>query len=141
MNTRLQAALVAMLAGIAALIIATAAMHRAPHNAPVKPASDTGQLQPVESSTATSNSDQTEVVNTVDPPAAHDSDMPTGDPVTTTPPSPPAPAPAEEPEHPLVTITENGTTAVPKPETQAPVTSTNPTRPCGIEIAGNPSCP
>jgi hypothetical protein len=132
MTSRLQAALVAMLTGLAALAIATAAMHRSPgHNAPVQPASDLGQLQTVDSGTpAVPQLGETAVTNTVDPPAAHDSDMPTGAPGTTTPPKPATPAPAAEPEHQLTTYTDNGTAVAPKPETQAPPPPTVNTHAC-----------
>jgi hypothetical protein len=136
--TRLQAALIVLLGGLAALAIATLGEQRMPaRHQPVTPAADTATAE----QPATPSVDLSVASNTVDPPAAHDSDMPTAVAVTTTtPPKPAAPAATAEPEHTLTTVTENGTTVVPKPATEPPSTTPATTRPCGPEIAGNPSC-
>lgn len=136
-NRRARVALAGMLACLAALAIAACQRDDQPAPARYTPAGNPAVMQQdptvIDTGSATGA-----VTNTVDPPAAHDSDMPTGEPqVTTTPPKPAAPATVQD-ETPLTTITENGTPIAPKPETQAPPAPTTPgTAVCGTQ-AGDP---
>lgn len=125
MTTRRRAhlALAGMLAALAILAIAACNDYAPPAATQYTPADEATTIQQAPATVDTGTATDT-VTNTVDPPAAHNSDLPTDIPSTTTRPKPatPAAAPAttEEPPVPLTTITESGEVIAPKPTTQDP---------------------
>lgn len=146
MPTRLRAGLIGLLAGItiiiAGLVIILAGCKRAApdDNSKYGPGANLSITQePLDSVGAGLH--LTDATNTIDPPVAHDSDLPTGAPITTTA-TPqrvaPATANAETPETTLITVTDNGTVIVPKPPTEDPPVTVQPGQGCDPKTGCGP---